>query len=41
MNINRTGNKKGGAFKCNSTEEITPNQMRLKIQLLTACIAIS
>ncbi|KAK4763374.1 hypothetical protein SAY86_009142 [Trapa natans] len=28
MNVNRTGNKKGGAFKCNSTEEITPNQMR-------------
>ncbi|KAK7311986.1 hypothetical protein RJT34_10503 [Clitoria ternatea] len=29
MNINRTGNKKqGGAFKCNSTTEITPQQMR-------------
>ncbi|XP_021644282.2 meiosis-specific protein ASY1 isoform X1 [Hevea brasiliensis] len=29
MNINRTGNKKqGGTFKCNSTAEITPNQMR-------------
>ncbi|KAK6281801.1 hypothetical protein POUND7_015626 [Theobroma cacao] len=29
MNINRTGNKKqGGTFKCNSTTEITPNQMR-------------
>ncbi|XP_057949581.1 meiosis-specific protein ASY1 [Malania oleifera] len=29
MNINRTGNKKqGGAFKCNSTAEVTPNQMR-------------
>ncbi|XP_060970804.1 meiosis-specific protein ASY1 isoform X1 [Cannabis sativa] len=29
MNINRSGNKKqGGTFKCNSTEEITPNQMR-------------
>lgn len=30
MNINRTGNKKqGGTFKCNSTTEITPQQMRL------------
>ncbi|XP_044490651.1 meiosis-specific protein ASY1 isoform X2 [Mangifera indica] len=29
MNISRTGNKKkGGTFKCNSTSEITPNQMR-------------
>ncbi|XP_011020729.1 PREDICTED: HORMA domain-containing protein 1-like isoform X2 [Populus euphratica] len=29
MNINRTGNKKqGGTFKYNSTNEITPNQMR-------------
>ncbi|XP_015869539.3 meiosis-specific protein ASY1 [Ziziphus jujuba] len=29
MNINRTGNKKqGGTFKCNSTVEVTPNQMR-------------
>lgn len=29
MNISRTGNKKqGGTFKCNSTTEVTPNQMR-------------
>ncbi|KAG5227933.1 HORMA domain-containing protein [Salix suchowensis] len=29
MNINRSGNKKqGGTFKCNSTTEITPMQMR-------------
>ncbi|KAJ8759048.1 hypothetical protein K2173_003286 [Erythroxylum novogranatense] len=29
MNVNRTGNnRKGGSFKCNSTTEITPNQMR-------------
>ncbi|XVE85318.1 hypothetical protein DITRI_Ditri17bG0082100 [Diplodiscus trichospermus] len=29
MNINRSGNKKhGGTFKCNSTTEVTPNQMR-------------
>ncbi|GLT86684.1 hypothetical protein SLE2022_048060 [Rubroshorea leprosula] len=28
MNINRTGNKKGGTFKCNSSIEITPQQMR-------------
>ncbi|KAL5552602.1 hypothetical protein UlMin_040003 [Ulmus minor] len=28
MNINRSGSKKGGTFKCNSTAEITPNQMR-------------
>ncbi|KAK7387582.1 hypothetical protein VNO78_28489 [Psophocarpus tetragonolobus] len=29
MNINRTGNKKNrGTFKCNSTTEITPQQMR-------------
>ncbi|TKY47765.1 HORMA domain-containing protein 1 [Spatholobus suberectus] len=29
MNINRTGNKKQrGTFKCNSTTEITPQQMR-------------
>ncbi|KAG6598283.1 Meiosis-specific protein PAIR2, partial [Cucurbita argyrosperma subsp. sororia] len=29
MNVSRTGNKKqGGTFKCNSTAEITPNQMR-------------
>ncbi|XP_052205621.1 meiosis-specific protein ASY1 [Diospyros lotus] len=29
MNINRTGNKKqGGTFKCASTTEVTPNQMR-------------
>ncbi|XP_047159389.1 meiosis-specific protein ASY1 [Vigna umbellata] len=29
MDINRTGNKKNrGAFKCNSTTEITPQQMR-------------
>ncbi|XP_075112407.1 meiosis-specific protein ASY1-like [Nicotiana tabacum] len=28
MNINRIGTKKGGTFKCNSTTEITPNQMR-------------
>ncbi|GAB4855029.1 HORMA domain-containing protein [Ancistrocladus abbreviatus] len=29
MNINRTGNKKqGGTFKCNSTNEVTPTQMR-------------
>ncbi|KAK2411108.1 tyrosine decarboxylase [Trifolium repens] len=30
MNINRTGSKKqGGSFKCNSTTDITPQQMRL------------
>ncbi|XP_059316465.1 meiosis-specific protein ASY1 [Lycium ferocissimum] len=28
MNVNRIGTKKGGTFKCNSTTEITPNQMR-------------
>ncbi|CAK9312447.1 unnamed protein product [Citrullus colocynthis] len=29
MNVTRTGNKKqGGTFKCNSTAEVTPNQMR-------------
>ncbi|XP_055802661.1 meiosis-specific protein ASY1-like [Solanum dulcamara] len=28
MNVNRIGMKKGGTFKCNSTTEITPNQMR-------------
>ncbi|XP_019449643.1 PREDICTED: uncharacterized protein LOC109352218 isoform X2 [Lupinus angustifolius] len=28
MNINRTGNKKKGTFKYNSTTEITPQQMR-------------
>ncbi|OWM89762.1 hypothetical protein CDL15_Pgr024510 [Punica granatum] len=28
MNVSRTGNKKGSAFKCDSTTEITPNQMR-------------
>ncbi|KAL5075928.1 hypothetical protein RYX36_014912 [Vicia faba] len=29
MNINRTGSKKqGGAFKCNSTTDITPQQMK-------------
>ncbi|CAK9144303.1 unnamed protein product [Ilex paraguariensis] len=28
MNVSRTGNEKGGTFKCNSTTEITPNQMR-------------
>ncbi|KAM3344399.1 meiosis-specific protein ASY1 [Capsicum galapagoense] len=28
MNINRIGTKKGGTFKCNSTTDITPNQMR-------------
>ncbi|XP_021733912.1 meiosis-specific protein ASY1-like [Chenopodium quinoa] len=29
MNFNRTGNKKqGGSFKCNSTDEVTPNQMK-------------
>ncbi|KZV40002.1 HORMA domain-containing protein 1 [Dorcoceras hygrometricum] len=28
MNINRSGTKKGGSFKCNSTTEITPSQMR-------------
>ncbi|CAM8912706.1 unnamed protein product [Rhodiola kirilowii] len=28
MDINRTGDKKGGNFKYNSTTEITPNQMR-------------
>ncbi|WJX62462.1 HORMA domain [Trifolium repens] len=29
MNINRTGSKKqGGSFKCNSTTDITPQQMR-------------
>ncbi|KAG6653923.1 meiosis-specific protein ASY1 [Carya illinoinensis] len=29
MTLNRTGNKKqGGTFKCTSTTEITPNQMR-------------
>ncbi|XP_019464926.1 PREDICTED: uncharacterized protein LOC109363209 isoform X1 [Lupinus angustifolius] len=28
MNINRTGHKTGGTFKCNSTTEITPQQMR-------------
>ncbi|XVF43714.1 hypothetical protein PTKIN_Ptkin02bG0063000 [Pterospermum kingtungense] len=29
MNINRTGNKKqGGTFKCNSSTEVTPNEMR-------------
>ncbi|XP_040374330.1 meiosis-specific protein ASY1 isoform X1 [Rosa chinensis] len=29
MNISRSGNKKhGGTFKCDSTAEITPNQMR-------------
>ncbi|KAK4357625.1 hypothetical protein RND71_023235 [Anisodus tanguticus] len=28
MNVNCIGTKKGGTFKCNSTTEITPNQMR-------------
>ncbi|XP_019169419.1 PREDICTED: HORMA domain-containing protein 1 [Ipomoea nil] len=28
MNVNRTGTKKRGTFKCNSDTEITPNQMR-------------
>nr|GMD02939.1 meiosis-specific protein ASY1 isoform X1 [Ipomoea batatas] len=28
MNVNRTGTKKRGTFKCNSDSEITPNQMR-------------
>ncbi|KAL8106463.1 meiosis-specific protein ASY1 [Apium graveolens] len=29
MNVNRIGNKRqGGTFKCNSSTEITPNQMR-------------
>ena len=28
MNVNRVGMKKGGTFKSNSTDEITPNQMR-------------
>ncbi|KAI8005683.1 Meiosis-specific protein ASY1 [Camellia lanceoleosa] len=28
MKINRTGNKQGGTFKCNSLTEVTPNQMR-------------
>ncbi|XP_034691094.1 meiosis-specific protein ASY1-like isoform X3 [Vitis riparia] len=28
MNVNRTGTKKGGTFKCNSATEVTPNQMR-------------
>ncbi|KAF1899318.1 hypothetical protein Lal_00019446 [Lupinus albus] len=28
MNINRTGHKMGGTFKCNSNTEITPQQMR-------------
>ncbi|KAL8037940.1 hypothetical protein ABFS82_11G071200 [Erythranthe guttata] len=28
MNINRSGTKKGGTFKYNSTTEITPSQMR-------------
>nr|XP_027086387.1 meiosis-specific protein ASY1-like [Coffea arabica] len=28
MNINRSGTKKGGTFKCNSTKEVTPNEMR-------------
>ncbi|CAN4114549.1 unnamed protein product [Withania somnifera] len=28
MNVTRIGTKKGGTFKCNSTTEITPNQMR-------------
>ncbi|CAN4075596.1 unnamed protein product [Withania somnifera] len=28
MNVNRIGTKKGGTIKCNSTTEITPNQMR-------------
>jgi len=33
MNINRTGNKKNrGTFKCNSTAEISPQQMRLIVK---------
>ncbi|XP_051121256.1 meiosis-specific protein ASY1 [Andrographis paniculata] len=28
MNINRSGTKKGGSIKCNSSTEITPSQMR-------------
>lgn len=41
MNINRSGNKKqGGTFKCSSTEEITPNQMRL-IRFLSCMIFCS
>ncbi|KAI4383611.1 hypothetical protein MLD38_009424 [Melastoma candidum] len=28
LNINRAGSRKGTAFKCNSTTELTPNQMR-------------
>ncbi|XP_057533926.1 meiosis-specific protein ASY1 isoform X1 [Amaranthus tricolor] len=29
MNFNRSGNKKqGGTFKCNATDEVTPNQMK-------------
>lgn len=34
MNINRTGSKKqGGAFKCNSTTDITPQQMRFVVTI--------
>lgn len=34
MNVNRIGNKKQGeTFKCNSTTEITPNQMKYYIPL--------
>lgn len=29
MNFNRSGNeKKGVTFKCDSTDEVTPNQMK-------------
>ncbi|KAI4385302.1 hypothetical protein MLD38_003345 [Melastoma candidum] len=28
LNINRIGSRKGTAFKCNSTTDLTPNQMR-------------
>nr|GMD60188.1 Meiosis-specific protein ASY1 [Ipomoea batatas] len=28
MNVNRTGTKKRGTFKCNSDTEITPNEVR-------------
>ncbi|KAE8719666.1 4-coumarate--CoA ligase-like 1-like [Hibiscus syriacus] len=41
MNINRTGNRKQGkAFKCNSTSEVTPNQMSSACKMVRTLVQL-
>ncbi|CAL5357797.1 unnamed protein product [Camellia sinensis] len=40
MKINRTGNKQGGTFKCNSLTEVTPNQMSFACKMVRTLVQL-